>query len=62
MSDLSYLPDLANHFYGFNGYESVLIKIGWMKNHPYIKVPCFYRFRRDQFGQKRFYRKTSGII
>ena len=28
-SDLSYLPDQANHFYGFNGYESVYNK-DWM--------------------------------
>ncbi len=28
-SDLSYLPDQANHFYGFNGYESVFNK-DWM--------------------------------
>jgi hypothetical protein len=25
-SDLSYLPDQASHFYGFNGYESVFNK------------------------------------
>ena len=28
-TDLSYLPDQANHFYGFNGYESVFNK-DWM--------------------------------
>ncbi|MDP3001836.1 MAG: BamA/TamA family outer membrane protein [Bacteroidales bacterium] len=63
-SDLSYLPDQASQFYGFNGYESVYNK-SWMK---YKKVPgpdyrtkMFYRFQRNQFRFKNdFQGKLSG--
>lgn len=50
--DISYLPDRASHFYGFNGYESVFNK-DWMddKSADY-KSRMFYRFQRNQFRIK----------
>ncbi len=61
ISDLSYLPDLANHFYGFNGYESVFNK-DWMDNEANdYKTEMFYRYQRDQFRFKNdFLGKLSG--
>jgi outer membrane protein assembly factor BamA len=51
-SDLSYLPDQASHFYGFNGYEAVF-NTNWMddKNPDYL-TRMFYRFERNQFRFK----------
>jgi hypothetical protein len=60
-SDLSYLPDQASHFYGFNGYESVFNK-DWMdeESTPY-RTRMFYRFERNQFRFKNdFQGKLSG--
>lgn len=49
ISDLSYLPDLANQFYGFNGYESVFNK-DWMDDESAdYRSAMVYRFQRDQF-------------
>jgi outer membrane protein assembly factor BamA len=61
ISDLSYLPDLANHFYGFNGYESIFNK-DWMDNEANdYKTEMFYRYQRDQFRFKNdFLGKLSG--
>jgi outer membrane protein assembly factor BamA len=53
-SDLSYLPDQATHFYGFNGYESVFNK-DWMDDEadPSVyRTRMFYRFQRNQFRWK----------
>jgi outer membrane protein assembly factor BamA len=51
-SDLSYLPDQANHFYGFNGYESVFNK-DWMdQGTDSYRTRMFYRFERNQFRWK----------
>src|SRR5450759_2181769 len=51
-SDLSYLPDQASHFYGFNGYESVFNK-NWMdENSADYRTRMFYRFQRNQFRFK----------
>jgi outer membrane protein assembly factor BamA len=62
-SDLSYLPDQANHFYGFNGYESVFNKM-WMDDKladPSYKTRMFYRNERNQFRFKNdFQGKLSG--
>lgn len=62
-SDLSYLPDQANHFYGFNGYESVYNK-DWMDDDlasPPYRTRMFYRFERNQFRFKNdFQGKLSG--
>jgi len=50
--DLSYLPDKANDFYGFNGYESVFNK-PWMDvESPLYKSGMFYRMDRNQFRIK----------
>lgn len=60
-ADLSYLPDLANHFYGFNGYESVF-NTEWMDDDEdgYLTA-MFYRYNRDQFRFKNdFQGKLSG--
>lgn len=62
-SDLSYLPDKASYFYGFNGYESVYNK-DWANDDlasPPYKTRMFYRFERDQFRFKNdFQGKLSG--
>ena len=53
-SDLSYLPDQASHFYGFNGYESVFNK-DWMDDgqaSDIYRTRMFYRFERNQFRFK----------
>lgn len=62
-SDLSYLPDKASYFYGFNGYESVYNK-EWiddeLQSSPY-RTRMFYRFERDQFRFKNdFQGKLAG--
>lgn len=60
-SDLSYLPDQANHFYGFNGYDAVFNK-AWMDDEdPAYRTRMFYRFERNQFRFKNdFDGKLSG--
>jgi outer membrane protein assembly factor BamA len=60
-SDLSYLPDQANHFYGFNGYQAVFNKI-WMNDEETgYKTRMFYRFERNQFRFKNdFQGRLSG--
>jgi outer membrane protein assembly factor BamA len=62
-SDLSYLPDRASTFYGFNGYESVYNK-DWMDDKlsaPLYRTRMFYRFERNQFRFKNdFQGKLSG--
>ena len=62
-SDLSYLPDQASHFYGFNGYESVYNK-DWMDEEladDLYRTRMFYRFERNQFRFKNdFQGKLSG--
>jgi len=62
-SDLSYLPDKASHFYGFNGYESVF-NSDWMDpdlETPPYRTAMFYRYERDQFRFKNdFQGKISG--
>ncbi len=62
-SDLSYLPDQANSFYGFNGYESVFNK-DWMDDKlpsPPYRTKMFYRLQRNQFRFKNdFQGKLSG--
>lgn len=61
ISDLSYLPDLANQFYGFNGYESIFIK-DWMDDEATdYRSAMFYRYQRDQFRFRTdFLGKLSG--
>ncbi len=62
-SDLSYLPDRASQFYGFNGYESVYNK-DWMDDKlasSLYRTRMFYRFERNQFRFKNdFQGKLSG--
>lgn len=62
-SDLSYLPDQAYHFYGFNGYESVYNE-DWMDDNlttPPYRTRMFYRMERNQFRFKNdFQGRLSG--
>lgn len=54
ISDLSYLPDKAYSFYGFNGYESVYNK-EWIDNDqsiPPYKTRMFYSMERNLFRIK----------
>lgn len=51
-SDLSYLPDQANHFYGFNGAESIF-NTDWMDEEAAdYRSRMFYRFERNLFRFK----------
>ena len=53
-TDLSYLPDKASYFYGFNGYESVYNK-DWIDDNletPPYRTRMFYRYERNQFRFK----------
>jgi outer membrane protein assembly factor BamA len=63
ISDLSYLPNSAATFYGYNGYESVYNK-DWMDNKlasPLYRTRMFYRFEKNQFRFKNdFQGKLSG--
>lgn len=58
-SDLSYLPDQANHFYGFNGYEAVFNKAWMDEEDPAYRTRMFYRFQRNQF---RFKNDFDGLL
>lgn len=50
--DISYLPDKAYDFYGFNGYESMFNK-EWMDDEEAeYKSRMFYRYERNQFRIK----------
>jgi outer membrane protein assembly factor BamA len=50
--DISYLPDKANDFYGYNGYESVFNK-AWMDDEETAyRTRMFYRQERNQFRIK----------
>lgn len=51
--DLSYLPDQAYDFYGFNGYEAKYNK-DWTddKNRDYYKTRMFYKYDRKLFRAK----------
>ena len=51
-TDLSYLPDQAYDFYGFNGYESVFNK-GWeTQGDPSYKTRMFYKYQQKLFRFK----------
>jgi outer membrane protein assembly factor BamA len=52
-SDISYLPDQAYNFYGFNGYDAVYNK-EWMDDNltDSYRTSMFYRFQRNQFRFK----------
>jgi len=59
VTDLSYLPDRATHFYGFNGYEAVFNK-DWMDDEAAAyRSRMFYRHERNQF---RFKNDFSGRL
>jgi hypothetical protein len=63
-TDLSYLPDEAYDFYGFDGYNAVVNK-SWMDNSLYqgneYKSRMFYRFKRSLFRFKNDFRgKLAG--
>jgi outer membrane protein assembly factor BamA len=63
VSDLSYLPDKAASFYGYNGYESVYNK-DWADDKlsdDIYRTRMFYRFQKNQFRFKNdFSGKLSG--
>ena len=60
-SDLSYLPDQAYDFYGFNGFESVLNKSWEDQNSADYKTRMFYKYQQKLFRFKTdFQGKFSG--
>jgi hypothetical protein len=63
ITDLSYLPDKASFFFGYNGYESVYNKL-WeddASTNSLYRTRMFYRFERNQFRFKNdFQGKLSG--
>ncbi len=60
-SDLAYLPDQAYDFYGFNGYNAVVVK-DWMDpESPDYITRLFYRHKRSLFRFKNdFEGKLAG--
>ena len=61
VTDLSYLPDKANNFMGFNGYESVYNKAWENDKDPLYRTRMFYRFERNLFRFKNdFQGKLAG--
>jgi hypothetical protein len=50
--DLSYLPDQANDFYGFNGFDAVLKKSWEDTNSDEYKTRMFYKFQQNMFRFK----------
>jgi len=60
-SDLSYLPDEAYDFYGFNGYDAVINKSWIDDKSPDYKTRMFYMHRRTLLRFKNdFQGKLSG--
>lgn len=51
-TDLSYLPDQAYDFYGFNGFESVLNKSWEKQESPDYKTRMFYKYQQKLFRFK----------
>ena len=51
-TDLSYLPDQAYDFYGFNGYESVLNKSWEDQKSADYKTRVFYKYQQKLFRFK----------
>ena len=51
-TDLSYLPDQAYDFYGYNGFESVLNKNWEKQNSPDYKTRMFYKYQQNLFRFK----------
>ena len=51
-SDISYLPDQAYDFYGFNGFESVLNKNWEDQNSSEYKTRMFYKYQQKLFRFK----------
>ncbi len=51
-TDLSYLPDEAYDFYGFNGYESVLNKSWEKQTSADYKTRMFYKYQQKLFRFK----------
>lgn len=51
-TDLSYLPDEAYDFYGFNGYESVLNKSWEKQSSPDYKTRMYYKYQQKLFRFK----------
>ena len=51
-TDLSYLPDQAYDFYGFNGFESVLNKNWENQNSSEYKTRMFYKYQQKIFRFK----------
>jgi hypothetical protein len=50
--DLSYLPDQANDFYGFNGYDAVYKKSWTDTGSDEYKTRMFYKFQQNMFRFK----------
>jgi len=57
--DLTYLPDQAYDFYGFNGYESVLNKSWEDENSDQYRTRMFYKMQQNMF---RFKTDLQGAI
>lgn len=50
--DVSYMPDQAFHFYGYNGYEAIYNKSWEDEGNPDYKTSLFYRYKREFFRFK----------
>jgi len=60
-ADLSYLPELAYSFYGYNGYESVYHKEWEDKNSPLYRTRMFYRNQENLLRFKVDFQGRIGL-
>ncbi len=60
-TDISYLPDEALDFYGFNGYQSVFNKAWEDDSDAAYKTRMFYRQQRNIFRAKFDFQGNTGI-
>jgi hypothetical protein len=60
-TDLSYLPDQALDFYGFNGYQAVYNKDWENDEHADYKSRMFYNHKRNIFRTKIDFQGKTGI-
>lgn len=52
MLDVSFIPDQAFHFFGYNGYEAVYNKSWNEEGEELYKTSLFYRYKREFFRVK----------
>lgn len=59
--DVSYLPDQALDFFGFNGYDAVYNSSFSNQNSPDYKTRMYYKHKRDIFRLKADFQGSLGL-